>query len=258
MARKGACSVCDHPDVESLNEQLASGATYRDIADLIGTSLNPVMRHVHEHLGVERTRRRNRQPGRPMQKPKCSVCNHPEREQIERLMKSPKVTYKQIESAYGLPQLGVSYHGRMHMGIVRQTARLCSVCVHGAQQTIDGELLSGKVSMASVAERYALSIKAVSLHRRNHLHAEGRPAPQCAICLHSDREEIERECDAGRRSVALIARWFEVTALGIHNHMKVEHVATDAGRQLQRLTALRREPMPIEPVTAVRANGVQR
>lgn len=49
---KGACSVCSHPDRATIDEQLAAGATYSDIARRYRLNISPVSNHYRKHTGA--------------------------------------------------------------------------------------------------------------------------------------------------------------------------------------------------------------
>jgi hypothetical protein len=44
------CTVCDHPDLHSIDESLVSGTAYRSVAKRSGLSESAVYRHKTEHL----------------------------------------------------------------------------------------------------------------------------------------------------------------------------------------------------------------
>jgi transposase-like protein len=46
------CTVCDHPERQSIDEALVSGAPYRSVAKRFGLSESAVYRHKTEHLPV--------------------------------------------------------------------------------------------------------------------------------------------------------------------------------------------------------------
>jgi transposase-like protein len=44
------CTVCDHPEIHSIDQALVSGAPYRSVAKRFGLSESAVYRHKTEHL----------------------------------------------------------------------------------------------------------------------------------------------------------------------------------------------------------------
>jgi transposase len=44
------CTVCDHPEIHSIDQALVSGESYRSVAKRFGLSESAVYRHKTEHL----------------------------------------------------------------------------------------------------------------------------------------------------------------------------------------------------------------
>lgn len=179
--------------------------------------------------------------GRP-----CSVCNHPRQPEIMDAVAQGD-SYLAIGRRFGVSGDVVRRHATRHGGVGRRAVgRTCFTCGHHAREEIDLALLAG-VPVSHVATAVGLSRSSVGSHAKDHLRLKLPQGPlgACAVCVHPDREQIERVMRSGAIGHTEIGRIADVRWSVSRRHQELhldnpEYEAKLAAVAVARLAAVKR------------------
>tara|TARA_B100000686_G_C16783264_1_gene973428 strand:- start:1403 stop:2059 length:657 start_codon:yes stop_codon:yes gene_type:complete len=101
---------------------------------------------------------------------RCALCNHEDRDEIERRLEEMEVPADTIDNNYDWPSGTTSRHQRNHMGnYVNSSNPRCALCTSPIRKELETQLHDGNMTPTLAAEIVGSSEDQVVRHVKNHL-----------------------------------------------------------------------------------------
>lgn len=238
---RGGCGTCRSPHFAAMKSELIDGATYLQVAERYGVSVNVLGRCGRDHMGIPRRRARradDKWASTGAGQMPCQTCIHPLRAWLDEHLRTRSITQTEAGRIVGVTQTAIGHHVREHIQGPRER-RCCSVCGDRRRQSVEAAILRG-TPYPEIDKRFSLHEGASNQHAANHMGIRvGRNSRnRCTVCAHPDLEEIEDRVLAGERPYTL-AREYGLWRGAVAGHMRPAHQARRARSQLELLSAAR-------------------